>query len=184
MKLYDPTQQVRAAKITALRMMTDHDDGYYEITLDDGFQVYEPASLFKTARVGDYYVRTQPSRFNPLPHGYPMAAIVFDGMHKPALPPLAENRVPAERIEALLASVTITCQRFPGTTSTVALAALPNGFVVGQGFSACVDPASFDAAKSVQYASEDAMRKAEALLWEFEGYALMRMREQRNKGAE
>lgn len=178
MKRYTPIDQVFAAKITAMAPLTQQHGGGWEITLDDGTQVYENYADFQHARAGDMYVRPVPNAFNPLPKGYYLSGICFPGMFRASLPPLEENRVPAERIEAMLETLTVQCQRFPGTTTTIALAALPGGFVVGEGMSACVDPALFDAQKGVEYATQDAMAKARDKLWELEGYFLMRMREQ------
>lgn len=54
---------------------------------------------------------------------------------------------------------------FEGTTVTVCLVTLKNGFnLVGK--SACLDPNNFDKSDGEQYAYEDAMDK----LWELEGY--------------
>lgn len=76
------------------------------------------------------------------------------------------------RIDALMASLTYTTGHLEGTTSTVATARLPSGFVVAVGHSACVSPANFDAEKGRQYAIKDAEQQARKKLWEFEGYAL------------
>jgi hypothetical protein len=177
MKLYTPTERVQAARITKLEPLTEQHGGGWEITLEDGSQVYEPYAAFQHAKPGDIYIRPVASEFTPLPKGYHLPALAFANMFREALPALAPDRVPAERIDAMVASLSVQCQRFPGTTSTIAVATLPNGYVVAQGFSACIDPTKFDAALGVQYASEDALVKARAALWEAEGYHLMRMRE-------
>lgn len=178
MKRYTPIEQVFAAKITAIGLLVDNENRTSEITLEDGTQVYENAEKFQFAKPGDMYVRPVANKFNPLPSGYYLSGICFPSMFRESLPQLADNYVPAERIEAMLETLTVQCQRFPGTTTTIALAALPGGFVVGQGMSACVDPAMFDAQKGVQYATADALSKAREKLWELEGYYLMRLREQ------
>lgn len=56
---------------------------------------------------------------------------------------------------------------FPGTTVTVCLLHLRNGFTV-LGESACVNPANFDPEIGKKLAREDAKRK----IWALEGYVL------------
>lgn len=57
-------------------------------------------------------------------------------------------------------------------TTTICKAILPNGFTVGTGESACVDPKNFNKELGERYAKERA--KADALneLWKLEGYLL------------
>lgn len=81
-------------------------------------------------------------------------------------------RVTAERIDALVASLTYETARVPNTTSTIATARLPNGFVAAIGHSACVSPANFDADLGKKLAITDAGKKARDALWQFEGYVL------------
>lgn len=81
-------------------------------------------------------------------------------------------KVEETRINALVASLTYNTAHVPDTTSTMATARLPGGFVVAIGHSACVSPENFDAEKGRQYAIEDAERAARGKLWAFEGYAL------------
>lgn len=81
-------------------------------------------------------------------------------------------RVSQERIDALMNSLTIKAFSVPDTTMTVALATLPNGFVVARGESACVSPQNFDAARGIELAVADAKAKAKRALWDYEGYAL------------
>lgn len=57
--------------------------------------------------------------------------------------------------------------QIPNTTNTLCNITLPSGFSV-QGYSACVDPNSFDKELGENYAFEDAIKK----LWELEGYKL------------
>jgi hypothetical protein len=183
MKTYTPSEKVQAARITALNLMNnDRPSEGWEITLDDGSQVYETYANFQHARAGDVYLRPLASSVNPLPCGYHLPATYFEAMFREAIPALKHNRVPEERIEAMLRTLEVQCQRFPGTTTTIALAALPGGFVVAQGMNACVDPRNFDANLGVKYATENALRKARAKLWDYEGYFLMRMREQSERG--
>ena len=59
-----------------------------------------------------------------------------------------------------------------GTTTTVCKAILSNGFTVGSGESACIDPNNFDIDMGRQYAKERAMADATNELWKLEGYLL------------
>lgn len=81
-------------------------------------------------------------------------------------------KVDATRIDALMASLTYDTAHLAGTTSTVATARLPGGFVAAIGHSACVAPENFDAELGRKYAIQDAERSARGKLWQFEGYAL------------
>lgn len=85
---------------------------------------------------------------------------------------LTAPRVTPERIAGLVSSLTYETARVPNTTSTIATARLPNGFVVAIGHSACVSPANFDAAMGKRLAIGDASTKASEALWQFEGYLL------------
>jgi hypothetical protein len=82
------------------------------------------------------------------------------------------NSVTPEQIERLMASLVVKTTVFPGTTTTVAAAFLPNGFSVGFGISACIDPANFDAEKGERIATTNALNEARQKLWAYEGYAL------------
>jgi hypothetical protein len=177
MKLYTPTERVQAARITAMIPLTEQHGGGWEITLDDGSQVYENYADFQFAKIGDYHIRPVGNEFNPLPRSYHLPALAFENTFREAIPALAADHVPAERIDAIMATLRVQCMRFPGTTTTAAVAALPNSFVVAEGKSQCVDPAKFDGALGVKYATEDVLKKAREKLWEMEGYFLMRMRE-------
>ena len=85
---------------------------------------------------------------------------------------LTAPRITADQIEELCGSLSIKTHHFEGTSSTVALAILPNGFVVGVGYSASVSLANFDADIGARIATQDALAKARKKLWELEGYAL------------
>lgn len=85
---------------------------------------------------------------------------------------LTAPRVTQDQIEALLASLSIKAQWFEHTTSCVALAILPNGFVVSVGHAACVSPENFDLEIGLRIATQDALAQARKKLWEMEGYAL------------
>ena len=82
------------------------------------------------------------------------------------------NRVSVERIEDLMSKLTPRYSIVEGTTTTVCLLQLPNGFVVGEGFSACVDPSNFNEELGRKYSLENATEHAKNKLWEFEGYLL------------
>lgn len=107
-----------------------------------------------------------------------------------AAPPAPEPtnvapKVENVRINALVASLTYETAHVPNTTSTVATARLPGGFVVAIGHNACVAPENFDAEKGRKYAIEDAESKARDLLWELEGYALyLRLEQLRAAGVD
>jgi hypothetical protein len=85
---------------------------------------------------------------------------------------LTGQRVTREQIDALTGSMLTLTHQFPGTTCTVAIAMLPNGFVAGIGKSGCVDPANFDAEIGARIAVQNAFDDARNRLWEMEGYAL------------
>lgn len=84
---------------------------------------------------------------------------------------VAPRVTPAE-IDALCNDLVIHTHRFHGTTTTVAVAALPDGFVVATGHSACISPENFNAEIGVQIASDNARTAARSKLWELEGYVL------------
>jgi len=86
---------------------------------------------------------------------------------KPAIPSVSQVQI-STLVESLLYQV----HHFAGTNSTVALAMLPGGFVVGVGHSACVSALVFDPKIGARIARENAQRQAEDKLWELEGYAL------------
>ena len=71
-----------------------------------------------------------------------------------------------------MSGVTYHVYRVPDTTTTIAVAFDKDGFSLGIGMSACVDPANFNAELGEKYAREDAAKKSESKLWELEGYRL------------
>ena len=81
-------------------------------------------------------------------------------------------RVTQDQIDQLHCSLRVLTHHFPGTTSTIAVAALPDGFVAGVGHSACVSVENFDPAVGEQIAKRNALNAAREKLWELEGYAL------------
>lgn len=58
------------------------------------------------------------------------------------------------------------------TTTTICKAVLPNGFTVGTGEAACLDPNNFDLELGKKYAQERAIVDATNELWKLEGYLL------------
>ncbi|HDY8174810.1 TPA: hypothetical protein RQL26_000538 [Vibrio vulnificus] len=62
-------------------------------------------------------------------------------------------------IETLIASLNFRFERIGHTTTTVCYAFLPNGFRVGHGDSACVNPANYDYAEGCQWAKENAIMR-------------------------
>jgi hypothetical protein len=81
-------------------------------------------------------------------------------------------RIKPVEIDALHCSLQVLTHHFPGTTTTIAIAALPDGFVVGTGQSSCISAANFDADIGAQIASDNALKAAREKLWELEGYLL------------
>ena len=81
----------------------------------------------------------------------------------------AEGRTaPRVTLDSMVAKVEDSVYwRPPGTTLTIAVLRMQNGFYV-LGESACASPENFDAELGQKLAYEDAIRK----LWRLEGYAL------------
>lgn len=75
-------------------------------------------------------------------------------------------------IQALVATLSFKFARVGDTTVTGCWAFLPNGFQVGYGESACVDPNNFDFELGKKYAKERCVQAATNKLWELEGYLL------------
>ena len=85
---------------------------------------------------------------------------------------MSDNKVTPQRIEGLLASLRFEFARVGESTTTACWAFLPNGFSVGYGESACVDPANFNQEIGEKYAKERCLQAAANKLWELEGYLL------------
>ena len=81
-------------------------------------------------------------------------------------------RVTKEHIDSLVADLVIKTHHFPGTTSTMAVASLPDGYVVATGYSACISPENFKAHIGIGIAADNAIAAARSKLWELEGYVL------------
>ncbi len=82
------------------------------------------------------------------------------------------QQVDPERVSELVASLTYETARVPNTSSTIATARLPNGFVVAIGHSSCVSPAAYHAETQRKLAIGAAAGKARDALFEFEAYRL------------
>ncbi|WGY45235.1 Gp49 family protein [Vibrio sp. ABG19] len=82
------------------------------------------------------------------------------------------NSVSKSHIDALIASLTFEFERIGTTTTTVCYAFLPNGFSVGRGDDACVDPANYSYEYGCESAKENAIADAINTLWMLEGYLL------------
>ena len=85
---------------------------------------------------------------------------------------MSDIKVTKEQIDAIMDGVVYYVHQIPDTTTTIAVAFDKDGFSLGIGMSACVDPANFNEELGNQYACEDAEKKATAKLWELEGYRL------------
>ncbi len=82
-------------------------------------------------------------------------------------------KVEFNHVQAMIASLTFEYARLGDTTTTVCEAYLPNGFSVGSGKSACVDPTNFDFEVGCRFAKENAITDATNNIWQLEGYLLM-----------
>ena len=84
----------------------------------------------------------------------------------------SENKVQFDHIQALLQSLEFKFTIVSDTTTTACWAILPNGFQVGYGESACVDPNNFDKDSGETYAKQSCITDATNNLWKLEGYLL------------
>lgn len=75
-------------------------------------------------------------------------------------------------VQSMIGSLTFQFARIGDSTTTVCEAFLPNGFSVGSGKSACVDPKNFDYDLGCKYAKENALADAKETIWQLEGYLL------------
>lgn len=81
-------------------------------------------------------------------------------------------KVPFAHIQAMVDTLTYQFARVGDTTTNGCWAALPNGFQVGYGSSACVIPSEYNEELGRKYAQERAKVDAANKLWELEGYLL------------
>ena len=85
---------------------------------------------------------------------------------------IEQNKVEFNHVQSMIDSLTFQFARIGDSTTTVCEAFLPNGFSVGSGKSACVDPANFDYELGCKYAKENAVAEAKNTIWQLEGYLL------------
>lgn len=83
-----------------------------------------------------------------------------------------QNKVEYSHIQDLVKSLVFKFERVGNTTVTACWSFLPNGFSVGYGESACVDPTNFDFELGKKYSKERCVASSENKLWELEGYLL------------
>lgn len=81
-------------------------------------------------------------------------------------------KVEFKDIQEMVESLEFKYAIIEDTTTTVCKAVLPNGFTVGSGESACIDPNNFDIELGRKYAKERAIVDATNELWKLEGYLL------------
>lgn len=82
------------------------------------------------------------------------------------------KKVNFEDIKEMVDSLEFKYAIVEDTTTTICKAVLPNGFTVGTGESACINPDNFDEALGRKYAKERAISDATNELWKLEGYLL------------
>ena len=85
---------------------------------------------------------------------------------------LTAPRVTPEQIDALVEKLSFHTYVIPGTTTTVASAIDPQGFVVALGTAAAVSAANFNEAIGRNHATAKAKAAARDELWKLEGYRL------------
>lgn len=85
---------------------------------------------------------------------------------------MPQDKVEKALIHAMVKALTFKFARIGMTTTTVCEAFLPNGFSVGSGKSACVDPKNYNYDDGCKYAQERAEADAVDTLWMLEGYLL------------
>jgi hypothetical protein len=83
-----------------------------------------------------------------------------------------QNKVEFNHVQSMIDSLTFQFARIGDSTTTVCEAFLPNGFSVGSGKSACVDPNNFDFELGCKYAKENSITEAKNTIWQLEGYLL------------
>ncbi|QIQ61313.1 ryanodine receptor [Vibrio phage V039C] len=81
-------------------------------------------------------------------------------------------KVDQSHIQNMVDSLSFEFARVGNTTVTGCWAFLPNGFQVGYGESACVDPSNYNQADGEKYAKERCVANASNELWKLEGYML------------
>jgi len=87
-------------------------------------------------------------------------------------PKVEGSKIHAEDIQAQLSACKFEVDQVEGRTVTHVHVYDPQGYYLASGFSACVDPANFNAELGKQYALNQALGNAESKLWQLEGYHL------------
>lgn len=87
-------------------------------------------------------------------------------------PKVEGPKIHAEDIQAQLSACKFEVDQVEGRTVTHVHVYDPQGYYLASGFSACVDPANFNAELGKQYALNQALGNAEGKLWQLEGYHL------------
>lgn len=83
-----------------------------------------------------------------------------------------KNKVTVAEVQKQVRNLSFLFERVGNTTTTGCWAFLPNGFQVGYGESACVDPNNYNKAEGEKYAKERCVVQATNKIWELEGYLL------------
>lgn len=83
-----------------------------------------------------------------------------------------KNKVTVAEVQKQVRSLTYKFERVGDTTTTGCWAFLPNGFCVGYGESACVDPSNYNKELGKKFAQERCQVVATDKIWELEGYLL------------
>lgn len=83
-----------------------------------------------------------------------------------------KNRVTMDQVDAILSECVFEANQPDGRTSTFVHVYTKDGYLVGQGHSACVDPANYNAERGLEAAQGKAYGDAVNELFKLEGYAL------------
>lgn len=84
----------------------------------------------------------------------------------------SDAKVRVDQIDSLMESLEYKFKHVEETTITGCWAVLPNGFVVGYGQAACIDPVLFNKEVGESIALTNCKADANKNLWQFEGYKL------------
>lgn len=87
---------------------------------------------------------------------------------------LTAPRITPAQVDALVQDLSYHTYVVPGTTTTIAAAIDPAGFVVALGTASCVSPENFNEALGRNAAISKATSAARDELWKLEGYRLKR----------
>lgn len=110
--------------------------------------------------------------FNEEPSVLKKPTVVWTSENGKVIVPTIATKVPKSTVDSILATVKLQFHRFPGTNGVIAVAHLPDGFIVSTGVGSCVHGPNFNEAAGIEAATEQAMRKAEDKIWEMQGTLL------------